>query len=138
LYAFDSIYSAIQKTEAVVVPRNAIAPRLVAVTVTLDPIIRTVVATVTGEMRTEEDTVLVVAITTITRTVAAEKDVVIFEVAAIMDEVAGTIGIPEVVAEEGMAVAEEDVDIVVEGEGAIDEFILKKEDFKVVVHHYAE
>jgi hypothetical protein len=87
LYAFDSIYSAIQKTEAVVVPRNAIAPRLVVMTVALDPIIRTVVATVTGEMRTEEDTVFVVAITTIARTVAAEKDVVIFEVAAIMDEV---------------------------------------------------
>jgi hypothetical protein len=69
----------------------------------------------------EEDTVWAVATTTIARTVAAEKDVVTFEVAAIMDEVAGTIGISEVVAEEDMAVAEEDVDIVVEGEGGIDE-----------------
>jgi hypothetical protein len=107
------------------VPRNAFAPSLVVASVTLDPIIRTVVATVTGEMRTEEATVLIVALTTIAKTVAAEKDVVTFEVAVMVDEVAGTIGIPEVAAEEGMveegmAVAEEDVDIAVEGEGAID------------------
>jgi hypothetical protein len=101
--------------------------------VTLDPIIRTVIATVTGEVHTEEDKVLVVALTTIARTEAAKKDVVSFEVAAMVDEVAGTMGIPEVVAEEVMAVAEEDEgvdgDIVVEGEGAIDEWSLI-EDFK--------
>lgn len=114
-------------------PRNAPAPSLVAASVTLDPIIRTVIATVTGEVHTEEDKVLVVALMTIARTEAAKKDVVSFEVAAMVDEVAGTMGIPEVVAEEVMAVAEEDEgvdgDIVVEGEGAIDEWSLI-EDFK--------
>jgi hypothetical protein len=136
LHAFDSIYSAIPKTEAVV-PRNAFAPSLVAASVMLDPIIRIVVATVTGEMRTEEVTVLMVALTTTAKTVAAEKDVVTFEVAAMVDEVAGTIGIPEVVAEEGMAeegmaVAEEDEDIVVEGEDAIDDSSVNK----FMLHHY--
>jgi hypothetical protein len=123
LHDFDSIYSDILKTE-VVVPRNAFAPSLAAASVMLDHITRTVVATVTGEMRTEEVTVLMEALTTIARTVAAEKDVVTIEVAAMVDEVAGTIGIPEVAVEEGMAeegMAEEDVDIVVEGEDAIDE-----------------
>lgn len=62
-----------------------------------------------------------VALTTIAKTAAAEKDVVTFEAVGMVDEVVGTIGIPEAVAEEGTAVAEEDVDIVVEEEGAIDE-----------------
>jgi hypothetical protein len=138
LHAFDSIYSDIPKTEAVV-PRNAFAPSLVAASVTLDPIIRTVVATVTGEMRTEELAVLMVVLTTIARTVAAEKDVATFEVVVMVDEVAGTIGIPEVVVEEGMpeagmAVADEDKDIVVEGEDAIDESSVNK----VMIHHYRD
>jgi hypothetical protein len=117
------------------VPRNAFAPSLVVASVTLDHIIRTVAATVTGEMRMEV-TALMVALTTIARTVAVEKDVATFEVAAMVDEVAGTIRIPEVaaeegmaeeeMAEEGMAVAEEDEDIVVEGEDAIDESSVKK------------
>jgi hypothetical protein len=115
LHDFDSIYSAILKTE-VVVPRNAFAPSITAASVTLDHITKTVVATVTGEMRTEEVTVLMVALTTIARTVAVEKDVATFEVAAMVDEVAGTIGIPEVAVEEGIAeegTAVADVDIVV-------------------------
>jgi hypothetical protein len=111
------------------VPRNAFAPSLVVASVTLDHIIRTVAATVTGEIRMEV-TALMVALTTIARTVTVEKDVATFEVAAMVDEVAGTIRIPEVAAEEGMAeedmaVAEEDEDIVVEGEDAIDESSVK-------------
>lgn len=119
-------------------PRNAFALSLAAAaSVTLDHITRSVVATVTGEMRTEEVTVLMVALTTIARTVAVEKDVAIFEVAAMADEVAGTIGIPEVAVEEGMAeegtaVAEEDVDIAAEGEDGIDECSSNKG----MVHHY--
>jgi hypothetical protein len=136
LHDFDSIYSAILKTE-VLVPRNAFAPSLAVASVTLDHITRTVVATVTGEMRTEEVTVLMVALTTIARTVAVEKDAATFAVAAMVDEVVGTIGIPEVAAEEGMAeegtaVAEEDVDIVVEGEDGIDECSSNEG----MVHHY--
>jgi hypothetical protein len=118
--------------ETAVLP-NAIVPTRGTVNVTLDPTSRTVVATVTGEMSMEEDTVVVVVVVTratIARTVVVEEDVVTFEVAATEDEVAGTIGIlrlveevdPLVVAEVDIAAAEEEgVDIVVEGEGAIDE-----------------
>jgi hypothetical protein len=121
--------------ETAVLP-NAIVPTRGTVNVTLDPTSRTVVATVTGEMSMEEDTVVVVVVVvvvtraTVARTVVVEEDVVTFEVAATEDEVAGTIGIlrlveevdPLVVAEVDIAAAEEEgVDIVVEGEGAIDE-----------------
>jgi hypothetical protein len=118
--------------ETAVLP-NAIVPTRGTVNVTLDPTSRTVVATVTGEMIMEEDTVVVVVVVTratVARTVVVEEDVVTFEVAATEDEVAGTIGIlrlveevdPLVVAEVDIAAAEEEgVDIVVEGEGAIDE-----------------
>ena len=122
-------------------PRNAFVPSLTVASVTLDHITRTavatVVATVTGEMRTEEVAVLMVALTTIARTMVVEKDVATFEVAAVVDEMAGTIGIPEVAVEEGMAeegtaMAEEDVAIVVEGEEDIDECRSNA----VMVHHY--